>query len=102
METKYIDLILLFYNDLSTVVSSAQSFKDLLCLAGTQITISSDPFGEGTGPIHLDVVRCVGDERALIDCPRNDIGVLSSACATDHTEDAGVMCGRLIMILSKL
>ena len=94
METKYIDLILLFYNDLSTVVSSAQSFKDLLCLAGAQITISSDPFGGGTGPIHLDEVECDGGETALIDCDLRPIGDLTSGCDS-HNEDAGVICGRL-------
>lgn len=43
---------------------------------------------DGTDPIFLDNVQCVGTELRLIDCPRNALG--SHNCA--HSEDAGVTC----------
>ena len=47
------------------------------------------PFGQGTGPIHLDEVGCTGGEQTLISCPHND-PVGEHDC--DHDEDAGVRC----------
>ena len=43
-------------------------------------------FGQGTDPIVLDDVRCVGTERRLLDCPYNP----THNCI--HLEDAGVRC----------
>ena len=43
-------------------------------------------FGQGTGPIHIDNVRCVGTELTLLDCAHLTI----DNCA--HTEDAGIRC----------
>ncbi|KAG8454039.1 hypothetical protein GDO86_000610 [Hymenochirus boettgeri] len=45
-------------------------------------------FGEGKGPIHVDNVRCSGNERSLGDCIKQDIG--KHNCR--HSEDAGVIC----------
>ncbi|XP_055290852.1 neurotrypsin isoform X2 [Moschus berezovskii] len=48
-------------------------------------------FGEGEGPIHMDNVKCTGNERSLADCVRQDIG--DHNCR--HSEDAGVICDYL-------
>ncbi|XP_008844275.1 neurotrypsin [Nannospalax galili] len=45
-------------------------------------------FGEGKGPIHMDNVKCTGNERSLADCIKRDIG--RHNCR--HSEDAGVIC----------
>ena len=47
------------------------------------------PFGGGTGPIHLDDVRCVGFEDALVNCTYDPN---TADCL--HFEDAGVRCRR--------
>ena len=44
-------------------------------------------FGRGSGPIHLDDVRCTGSEAALINCTYDPI---TTDCS--HNEDAGVRC----------
>ena len=46
-------------------------------------------FGQGTGPIFLDDLRCTGTETRLVDCPSNGIGI--SSC-NGHADDAGVQC----------
>ena len=45
-------------------------------------------YGQGTGPILLDQVRCNGNESSIFNCPQNPIG--QHDC--DHYEDAGVTC----------
>lgn len=45
-------------------------------------------FGEGTGPIHVDNVKCSGEERSLVDCIKQAPGTHNCR----HSEDAGVIC----------
>ncbi|XP_008411857.1 neurotrypsin [Poecilia reticulata] len=45
-------------------------------------------FGEGSGPIHVDNVRCNGEERLLADCIKQKPGTHNCR----HSEDAGVIC----------
>ena len=42
-------------------------------------------FGQGTGSILRQYLRCTGTESRLVDCPTS-----SSSCV--HSEDAGVTC----------
>ncbi|XP_061299000.1 neurotrypsin [Pezoporus flaviventris] len=48
-------------------------------------------FGEGKGPIHVDNVKCTGNERSLADCIKENIGTHNCR----HSEDAGVICDHL-------
>ena len=49
-------------------------------------------FGQGSGPIWLDDVRCIGNEKSIFDCPANSVG--SHNCG--HSDDVGVSCHSLI------
>ena len=44
-------------------------------------------FGEGTGPILMDGVGCMGSESRLFDCPHD-----TDTAEDSHAEDAGVHC----------
>ena len=44
-------------------------------------------FGQGTGPIVMDDIRCIGNETRLIDCPFDEH---TADCI--HLLDVGVKC----------
>ena len=52
-------------------------------------------YGQGSGPIHLDNVRCAGSEQRLIDCIH--INNTSGPDCT-HSEDASVACQQSILL----
>ena len=54
------------------------------------MAFSGAEYGEGTGPILLDNVRCSGGESSLFDCTHDGIEVSSGSCG--HHKDAGVKC----------
>ena len=62
-------------------------YDDAFYLAAS-VAYSNARFGQGSGNIYLDNVRCIGTEARLGDCPANPIGTHNCA----HTEDAGVGC----------
>ncbi|XP_071956195.1 scavenger receptor cysteine-rich domain-containing protein DMBT1-like [Antedon mediterranea] len=51
-------------------------------------------FGQGTGPIMLDNVRCSGNETSITDCPNN--GMRAHNCG--HSEDASVVCVNIRLV----
>ena len=46
-----------------------------------------DTFGEGSGPIHIYSVTCVGSEENITDC-----SYLNDTVITSHQQDIGVQC----------
>ena len=46
-------------------------------------------YGQGTGPILLDDVSCVGDESSLFSCEHR--GLKNHNCG--HSQDASIRCG---------
>lgn len=49
-------------------------------------------FGNGTGKIWLDNVRCIGNESYILDCESMGLGAFKDC---NHGEDAGVICGQI-------
>ena len=68
--------------DEARVVCRQRGFQDAL------IAYENAHFGQGTGPILLDDVQCLGNESSLLSC--RHVGVGSHNCY--HTEDASVVC----------
>ena len=50
-------------------------------------------FGTGVGNIHIDDLRCTGNESSIFDCPYNRWG--KHDCK--HSEDASVICSSLFI-----
>ena len=68
---------------------------------GTDATaVSRARFGQGSGPILLDNVRCTGSEEALLQCSHRGVGTHNC----QHSEDAGVIChhtmGKVVVYLT--
>ena len=62
--------------------------RQLGFLVTEAVSFSMAAFGQGTGPILLDDVNCIGNESSLANCSHSGIGIQSCG----HHEDAGVMC----------
>lgn len=54
-------------------------------------------YGRGTGETLLDNIVCTGVEDTLIECSHSPLG--ENDCATDHSEDAAVACGGIVVSL---
>ncbi|XP_065121920.2 scavenger receptor cysteine-rich domain-containing protein DMBT1-like [Paramisgurnus dabryanus] len=68
------------------------SVAELVCIeldCGDAIDAESNAyFGEGSGPIWMDEINCVGNESSLVDCGILGWGIHDC----EHNEDAGVTC----------
>ena len=56
------------------------------------IAIRSAGFGQGSGPIWLDGIKCTGNESIVSSCGHLGINVTRSC---SHSKDAGVRCSGL-------
>ena len=54
------------------------------------ISFTNAHFGQGTGNIWLDDLRCLGTESTLLSCSHDGIGVYGTFCG--HDDDVGVEC----------
>ena len=60
---------------------------------GAAFAHRSAHFGQGSGNILLDDLRCTGSETSLLECPHD--GINSHNCG--HSEDASVTCELLVL-----
>ncbi|KAK7124630.1 hypothetical protein R3I94_018871 [Phoxinus phoxinus] len=61
--------------------------SQLGCGYAVSVSGQGEPYGQGSGPIHLDELNCTGIERSLWECP-----TLTQGHDCGHKEDAGVVC----------
>ena len=59
------------------------------------IAVSRAYFGEGSGPIHLEDLECVGTESSLTECPQHP----ATPNCNQHSQDASVLCLRELCVL---
>ena len=59
------------------------------------IPLSNAYYGSGIGPVLIDYVSCIGNERFLTNCTNNGIGVTSSWCGQYNV--AGVQCPGIML-----
>lgn len=76
------------YPEIHTMCSFIQIVCVCVCCSGVAKAWSWAHFGQGSGPILLDAVKCTGNELFLDQCPHGDWE--QHNC--DHMEDAGVSC----------
>ncbi|XP_051519138.1 deleted in malignant brain tumors 1 protein-like isoform X2 [Myxocyprinus asiaticus] len=57
------------------------------CGYAVSVSVQGEPYGQGTGLIHLDELNCTGTEKSLWECP-----ALTHLHDCGHKEDAGVVC----------
>lgn len=79
---------MLEFESFSTFLAFLIAMCIIICIIfiGSTAVSRSSTFGRGTGSIHMDDVRCNGNENRLIDCEHDS----SHNCR--HSEDAGVRC----------
>ncbi|XP_071831062.1 scavenger receptor cysteine-rich type 1 protein M160-like isoform X3 [Apostichopus japonicus] len=71
-------------------MENAQVACRQLGFAGAKMLAPEAHFGEGTGPIVMDNVRCIGTETNLAQCSHKEWTVHDC----NHREDVGIMCYR--------
>uniref|UniRef100_A0A8C2KZD4 SRCR domain-containing protein n=1 Tax=Cyprinus carpio TaxID=7962 RepID=A0A8C2KZD4_CYPCA len=57
------------------------------CGYAVSVSGQGEPYGQGTGLIHMDELNCTGKERSLWECP-----AITNGHDCGHKEDAGVVC----------
>lgn len=95
--TDYEGRVEVIYNGIwGTICDDAWDLADAT-VACTQLgfgpaldAVQSAGFGQGSGPIHLDSVSCLGPELTIQSCSHNGVGVHNC----NHGEDAGIRCSR--------
>ena len=77
-------------------VQLAISSKDNIIFCSGAVAYSDAYFGSGSGPHHLDDVRCTGSEVSVLSCSHSGIGVHN--CRPGN--EAGVNCtGKLVGLI---
>ncbi|MBN3314620.1 C163A protein, partial [Atractosteus spatula] len=74
-------------DDFWDLVDASVVCRQLGCGHALRAAVSAE-FGEGSGPVWMDDVKCEGNESALWNCPRESLE--KGNCR--HKEDAGVVC----------
>ena len=76
-------------------LSETANLQQSLLFSGIQ-AFSSANFGQGSGPIQIDDVSCIGNETNLLNCTHSTI----HNCT--HNEDAGVVCSGEIIVIGAM